>query len=843
MIDKIYNDVDREEIKKILARRSHLRFMQYTWQTPFEPFQIGLHTKEICYKLDEAMENYCKGISTFLVMAVPFRHGKALEVNTPIPTPQGWKKIGELEVGNYVFSPNGKQVKVIAKSPVWKNRKLVKVDVDSGRDTIYCDEKHLWKCKRDRRQKNFKVYDAKTLCKHSRSARQVELSKPLDLAEKELLVAPYVLGLWLGDGHSDMGYITAGKEDIKFEREFVESCGYITSEIDSRKDLFLIKGLLSQLKKIGVYKNKHIPVEYLRASYKQRFELLQGLIDSDGDVHKKNKREGKNFESTGGQVTFTNKNKTLAENVCELVRSLGVKCSISEFTSKLYGKDCGIGYKVSFYLKDCARLGRKAERTRNSEKFNSHALRFEQTEIIGDTVCIQVENADGMFLCGKSFTPTHNSQIISRYFPPHFLGEFPDNEVMLVAYASSLAEDFSKYARELVRSPEYAELYPDTQIKQDESGVQVWGIQDHFGKFRASGLSSGITGKGYHLGICDDYCASRLEAESETQREGMWQHFKDDFMSRRAPVSITIVLATPWHIDDIIGRIAQITDPENEKYEPDFPPFEILRFPAKNGEVKVHEKDNEKYGDYDYHETVVKYNYLFPERFNEQWYKQQFASLGDYSSSALLQCQPVSQGGNLLRVDRVNIIKDLKYFPNIKYYRVWDLAHTEKQTQKSDPDWTRGTLLAYQKVFNPDGTYFLKLWIKDVAGIRANAPERNNFIRAVAEKDGQSVTIAVENSIESKDAYNEMVEIFRGRRLVLKIDIKGDKIARMSPVEPIFEAGNVFVYQGEFLLDWLKEAKEFPSGKHDDQMDNLSAGYIITKQQQGQIITGGVSGL
>ena len=62
-------------------------------------------------------------------------------------------------------------------------------------------------------------------------------------------------------------------------------------------------------------------------------------------------------------------------------------------------------------------------------------------------------------------------------------------------------------------------------------------------------------------------------------------------------------------------------------------------------------------------------------------------------------------------------------------------------------------------------------------------------------------------------------------------------------IEPIFEAGNVFVYQGEFLLDWLKEAKEFPSGKHDDQMDNLSAGYIITKQQQGQIITGGVSGL
>lgn len=435
------------------------------------------------------------------------------------------------------------------------------------------------------------------------------------------------------------------------------------------------------------------------------------------------------------------------------------------------------------------------------------------------------------------------SQIISRYFPPHFLGEFPDNEVMLVAYASSLAEDFSKYARDLIKSEEYNELYPDTQLSENERGVQVWGIQDHFGKFRASGLSSGITGKGYHLGICDDYCASRLDAESEVQREGMWQHFKDDFMSRRAPVSITIVLATPWHIDDIIGRIADITNPKSDKYEPDFPPFEILRFPAKDGEVVVHEKDFEKYGDYKQHEITVKYNYLFPERFNETWYKQQFASLGEYSSCALLQCNPVSQGGNLIDISKIKTHNSLNEFPQIKYYRVWDLAHTQKQTQKSDPDWTSGTLLAYKKVWSNDGTYYWELWIKDVARIRANAPERDMFIRSVAEKDGQGVTIAVENSIESKDAYNNMVNIFNGRRIVKPIPIKGDKIARISYVEPIFEAGNVHIYGAPWNLDWLMELREFPSGKHDDQVDNLSAGYQLCCQGTGQIYTGGVSGL
>lgn len=435
------------------------------------------------------------------------------------------------------------------------------------------------------------------------------------------------------------------------------------------------------------------------------------------------------------------------------------------------------------------------------------------------------------------------SQLISRYFPPHFLGEFPDNEVMLVAYASSLAEDFSKYARDLVKSDEYKELYPDTQIKQSESGVQVWGIEGHFGKFRASGLTSGITGKGYHLGICDDYCATRLDAESQKMRDGMWLHFKDDFMSRRAPVSITIVLATPWHVDDIIGRISQITDKESEKYDPEFPPFEIIRFPAKNGSVFVHEKSYEKYKDYKYHETEIKYDYLFPERFSEEWYRQQFASLGTYSSAGLLQCNPITQGGNLINTDKIKIHNDIKDFPITKYFRVWDLAHTKQQTQKDDPDWTSGTLLAYTKNYNQDGTYHYELWIRDVARIRANAPERDNFIRMVAEKDGMGVTIGVENSIESKDAYNNMVDIFMGRRIIRPINIKGDKIARMSYVEPMFDAGNVHILAGAWNLDWLKEVKEFPSGKHDDQVDNMSAGYQLCCVGTGQIMTGNVGGI
>ena len=415
-------------------------------------------------------------------------------------------------------------------------------------------------------------------------------------------------------------------------------------------------------------------------------------------------------------------------------------------------------------------------------------------------ICRLIDNAmedlrhnKSTFLLVKVHFRAGKSDIVSRYLPPHFLGEFPDKDVMVVAYGQSLSENFSRTSRTIINSDEYKELYPDYTLR---GGVMSWGFENHLGIVTESGITSGITGKGYTLGICDDYVSSRAEAESETIRNSLWEHFTNDFLTRRSPTSITIVLATPWHVDDIIGRIEKKINPTSEEYDEHFPKFKVLSFPAMNGEVEIGIKDKKKYGDNKYHLENIKYKYLFPERFDEDWYKSQFASLGSYASSGLLQCSPQVRGGNLIKVDKVKMHSDVKDFPIIKYYRVWDLAHTEKQTQKADPDWTSGTLLAFRKIGD-----LWELWIKDVARIRANAPERDNFIRAVAEKDGNGVTIAVENSIESKDSLNHLNYIFRGRIQVRAIQCNGDKVSRMSYLEPTFEAGNVHILQGSWNLD------------------------------------------
>lgn len=429
------------------------------------------------------------------------------------------------------------------------------------------------------------------------------------------------------------------------------------------------------------------------------------------------------------------------------------------------------------------------------------------------------------------------SDCLSRYLPSHFLGEFPDCEVMLVTYASALAEGFSRFARNLLRTKEYKELYPDIEVSRENGGVQQWGIANHIGGCVASGLTSGLTGKGYHLGLLDDYCASRAEAESETMRNSAWEHFTNDFLTRRAPVSITIVLATPWHVDDIIGRIKDRINPQSENYDEEFPKFKVVSFPAINGEVVIHEKNKKKYRDREYHEIHEKYDYLFPKRFSAEWYKQQFASLGSYAASALLQCNPQMRGGNLFETEKIRFCEETD-FPKTKYFRVWDLAHTAKQTQKDDPDWTSGTLLTYTKV---EGAWHL--WIKDVARMRGKAPERDNFIRAVSEKDGMGVTIAVENSADSKDAVSNMQTILNGKRIVKALNIGIDKVARAGYIEPIFEAGNVHILKAEWNYDLIKEIKDFPSGKHDDQVDNITAGYFLCCQSTGKISTGRVLGI
>ena len=435
-------------------------------------------------------------------------------------------------------------------------------------------------------------------------------------------------------------------------------------------------------------------------------------------------------------------------------------------------------------------------------------------------ICERIDRAFEDFRNGKSTYLVVNvhhrsgkTDLLSRYTPPHFLGEFPECEVMSVSFKAALTEKSTSFARNIFKSEKYAKLYPNVGLSQEANAKAYWEIVDKrtnkptFGKLFGSGLSSGITGSGGHLVLCDDPLSGRVAAESLTIRDNVWDAFANDLMTRLAPVHIVIVLATQWHWDDPCGRIEKAM-----KTDPDFPRFEFLRFPAKA-------KDYQGEGEYPG-------KYLFLERYPESWYRTQYATLGRYSAASLLDCNPMIRTGGVLSTEWITYVDNMHCDSSKRWARVWDLAHTAKQRNSDDPDWTSGTKLAFERIEGDPVPY---LYIADVARTREGAKKRDELIKAKATADGYYVKQAIENTIDSKDAYEYISEALPEISWN-KLDLKGDKLARATPLEAIFETpGHVIVKRADWNEEWLNEIIRFDgSGDgHDDQVDNLSAGYAM----------------
>ena len=408
------------------------------------------------------------------------------------------------------------------------------------------------------------------------------------------------------------------------------------------------------------------------------------------------------------------------------------------------------------------------------------------------------------------------SDIVSRFLAPHFEGEFPDREFIQTSYKIELATTFSSYGRNILRSEKYQELYPDVKLSKETNKKNDWVVTDRKGKDTggkvfATSLTAGLTGNGFACGVIDDWFSSRADAESITMRNKIWEAFTNDFMTRRAPASIVFVIGTLWHWDGLANRI------RNEmKKNPDFPRFKSIILPAKRADSLTPKKYPGKY--------------LFLERYDEKWYREQYATLGRYGAAALLDCDPQMRTGSILSTDGIvyhdRYDLEIPSDTEIQWAQVWDLAHTEKQRSGDDPDWTSGTLLGFEKRSDDPIQH---LWIKKVSRCRKSPAKRDEFIKVLTMQAGKFVKHGIENSIESKDAYDYIKTAIPEYNWT-SIPIIGDKVVRVSPLSPIFEAiGHVHVVRGEWNEDWLDEVLKFDgSGAgHDDQVDNLSAGYIM----------------
>lgn len=346
--------------------------------------------------------------------------GRALALDTPIPTPNGWRTMGDLLPGDQIFDERGKVRHVVAKSDIWTNRPCYKVNFSDG-SHIIADENHLWSTQLLHERSSGKVSRIRTTKeifqtqKNSAgvSNHSIDWHGPLQYPEQAQFIDPYLLGLWLGDGHSRSASITCHVQDLEQTENLITACGYKNmTVVNGQKDgngrlIRVYSDIQSKLRVMGLLHNKHIPDSYLRGSERQRIALLQGLMDSDGTV------------DAWGRCEFTNTNRTLIDGVSELVRSLGATCSIKKNKKSRSGKGSKLeSWDVAFTpsgLFKPFRLDRKLSKLKDVRSRTKHYITsIEQIEP-RDTVCIEVDSPSHLFLAGRSMVPTHNSILRTAY--------------------------------------------------------------------------------------------------------------------------------------------------------------------------------------------------------------------------------------------------------------------------------------------------------------------------------------------------------------------------------------------------------------------------------------------
>ncbi|MFC6019076.1 replicative DNA helicase [Plantactinospora solaniradicis] len=511
--------------------------------------------------------------------------GKALALDTPLPTPDGWTTMGEVKVGDQLLDASGRPTTITAAFEIMKDRPCYEVEFSDG-SVLVADAEHLWKTttRASRRQASEtsrrrywpdesvhrlrQVYQG-VLAEPDRLITQAEvlesagsefrhilhtvgrrvgaagrLSRPvvrngrtqnwtapayrshplltgllaqaeqpvntattvvhenvftteqiaqslrtntadrrvnhavenaaaLQLPERDLLIPPYTLGIWLGDGASaasqytsvDPEMATYIEEDgflvrhhgglrysihprplppipsracivcgISFQPKSMAvltcgrvcggrsrhlprrqigcaTCGKPSPGLQQRgasrqcaQCYRTVGSVVGMLRTLGVLNNKHIPPAYLRASEGQRRALLAGLLDTDGTV------------APTGNVQYTSTSPRLAEDVRELIVSLGYRCTVNERVVRGATAASSIAYTLNFSTgDDLFRLRRKRKAHLERRRTTSHS-RTGSRYIVAvrpcasvPVRCVTVDNADHLYLAGRSMIPTHNS--------------------------------------------------------------------------------------------------------------------------------------------------------------------------------------------------------------------------------------------------------------------------------------------------------------------------------------------------------------------------------------------------------------------------------------------------
>ena len=402
--------------------------------------------------------------------------GKSLANGTGVLTPNGYVHIEKLSIGDKCYSPDGKEQTITG--VFTQGSKEVYQVVFSDNTVIPCCKDHLWTYQTYNLRRTTKKWETNTLehimnnvpisvytytNKHGEAQNRaniyIPMTKAVQFESKELPIKPYLLGVLLGSGNlksSDetcqYSISTIDTDVIKRVNTELSELGAYLGDKDDKENYMVsvgigyghnnTEGLFTQkLKELGLNdiesNTKFIPNIYKYSSIKDRLDLLQGLIDTDGSCSE-------------SSCIVNLVSEQLIDNIKFIAETLGM-------TAVKYEKEVlnTSGYRL--YIKtsnEIPKIHWSGHRENHWKRGQSSARRTitsivktgENTEM----TCIKVSSQSGLFLT-ENCVVTHNTTILTHLLAKRVItGEIPDTSKLLCAtYSKAGANEMDERLKKL----------------------------------------------------------------------------------------------------------------------------------------------------------------------------------------------------------------------------------------------------------------------------------------------------------------------------------------------------------------------------------------------------------
>jgi len=408
-------------------------------------------------------------------------------------------------------------------------------------------------------------------------------------------------------------------------------------------------------------------------------------------------------------------------------------------------------------------------------------------------ICWKLQQmADGVLdRLGIAIPPRHfKSYLTSVAFPAFMLGQDPTHEIICASYGFDLSMPLARLARQMMLSPRYQEIFPDTRLASKNPAAEH--LLTTAGGYRHATSTAGpVTGMGAELLIYDDPLKAN-DAGSQAARDAAWE-WLENAPSRITKTNGRIILPMQrLHADDPIGRLKERGV------------WEILELPARFSlKTSVPIGPGKQV-------TFSPGDVLFPERFTVEDLQRRRDEIGERAFNAQYLQAPEPAGGRLFRIEQ---------------FKRFDLPSNSKRSQYE------ATILSVDPGVSsaPSGDpTAMTLWGVRGLDIYLLGAERGNWafaeqLKRIRRYRDRVEAILIERSHSGIMLSEGLIAEQDHPHNFIGFTPKLDKYVRAEAAAFALEKGRIFLPEtAPWLEVFEKEVSIFPDGQHDDYVDSMS---------------------